>query len=105
MDSEAVTTAKSEPVEEELREDEEDLGEEEGEEGEEEEEEEYVESEPILSYLRMKNDIPKILQKDSVSCIKAGLKIIALGTHWGQVYILDHEGTKTMAKENVTTAS
>lgn len=66
----------------------------------EEEEEEYIESEPILSYLRMKNDIAKILQKDSVSCIKAGLKIIVLGTHWGQVYILDHEGTKTMSKEN-----
>ena len=63
MDLEAATTAK-EPVDEGSLEDEE-----------EEEEEEYFESEPILSYLRMKNDIPKILQKDSVSCIKAGLKV------------------------------
>ena len=64
MDLEAATTAK-EPFDEGSLE-----------EGEEEEDEEYIESEPILSYLRMKNDIPKILQKDSVSCIKAGLKVI-----------------------------
>jgi hypothetical protein len=42
---------------------------------EEEEEEEYVEAEPVLAYSRMKNDINKILQNDSVSCIKADHKV------------------------------
>ena len=40
-----------------------------------EEEEEYVEAEPVLAYSRMKNDINKILQNDSVSCIKADHKV------------------------------
>jgi hypothetical protein len=44
-------------------------------EGDEEEEEEYVEAEPVLAYSRMKNDINKILQNDSVSCIKADHKV------------------------------
>lgn len=39
------------------------------------EEEEYVEAEPVLAYSRMKNDINKILQNDSVSCIKADHKV------------------------------
>jgi hypothetical protein len=39
-------------------------------------EEEYVEeAEPILSYTRMKNDVLKILEQDSVSCIRAGHKV------------------------------
>jgi hypothetical protein len=38
-------------------------------------EEEYVEAEPVLAYSRMKNDINKILQNDSVSCIKADHKV------------------------------
>lgn len=36
---------------------------------------EYVETEPILAYSRMKNDINEILQNDSVSCIKADHKV------------------------------
>jgi hypothetical protein len=40
-----------------------------------EEEEEYAEAEPVLTYVRMKNDINEILQKDSVSCIKADHKV------------------------------
>ena len=71
------------------------------EEEEEEEEEESIESEPILSYARMKNDVLGILNDDSVSCIRAGSKIIVLGTHWGRVHILTHEGIITMTKENV----
>ena len=46
------------------------------EEEEEEEEEDYEEAEPVLAYSRMKNDFNEILTKDSVSCIKAGSKVI-----------------------------
>ena len=35
----------------------------------------YVETEPILAYSRMKNDIIAILEKDSVSCIRADHKV------------------------------
>jgi hypothetical protein len=48
----------------------------------EEEEEEYAEAEPVLTYVRMKNDINEILQKDSVSCIKADHKV-----KYSQLYI------------------
>ena len=36
---------------------------------------EYVETEPVLAYSRMKNDINEILLNDSVSCIKADHKV------------------------------
>jgi hypothetical protein len=42
----------------------------------EEEEEEGYEAEPVLAYSRMKNDIEKLMQNDSVSCIKAGHKVL-----------------------------
>lgn len=41
-----------------------------------EEEDEFEEAEPVLAYSRMKNDFNDILTKDSVSCIKAGSKVI-----------------------------
>ena len=37
---------------------------------------EYVETEPVLAYTRMKNDIHEILTKDSVSCIRSDHKVI-----------------------------
>lgn len=43
---------------------------------EEQEEDDYEEAEPVLAYSRMKNDFNEILTKDSVSCIKAGSKVI-----------------------------
>jgi vacuolar protein sorting-associated protein 41 len=61
---------------------------------------EYVETEPVLAYARMKNDATEILQKDSLSCIRAGHKIIVIGTHWGQVYIMDHDGNKIISKDS-----
>jgi hypothetical protein len=106
----------------------EDLHEDEDGEEEEEEEEEYAEAEPVLTYSRMKNDVNEILTQDSVSCIKAGhkvspskktkrgsflvsnlkkithpfsLKILVLGTHFGRIHIMDHDGNKNMTKENV----
>ena len=106
--------------------DEEELGPEEDEEEDEEEEEEesYAEAEPVLTYIRMKNDINDILQKDSVSCIKAdhkvwkrhifrigrkkiiynsfaSLQILVIGTHWGKIHLLDHDGNKIMTREFV----
>ena len=33
------------------------------------------ETEPVLAYTRMKNDISEILQKDSASCIRSNHKV------------------------------
>lgn len=49
-------------------------------------------TEPIFKYLRIASDLKDILKNDSVSCIKATSKILFIGTVWGQLYILDHEG-------------
>lgn len=45
------------------------------EEEEEEEESDYAEAEPVLAYSRIKNDVLGIIEKDSVSCIKADRKV------------------------------
>lgn len=42
---------------------------------EEEEESDYAEAEPVLAYSRIKNDVLGIIEKDSVSCIKADRKV------------------------------
>ncbi|XP_013188237.1 vacuolar protein sorting-associated protein 41 homolog [Amyelois transitella] len=48
--------------------------------------------EPKLKYDRMGNDVQNILQKDAVSCICVHTKFICLGTQWGVIHLLDHEG-------------
>ncbi|KAG7303143.1 hypothetical protein JYU34_013175 [Plutella xylostella] len=48
--------------------------------------------EPKLKYDRMGNDVQNILLKDAVSCIRVHPKFICLGTQWGVVHLLDHEG-------------
>lgn len=48
--------------------------------------------EPIFKYLRIASDLKDILKNDSISCVAATSKIIFIGTNWGQLYILDHEG-------------
>lgn len=50
------------------------------------------EMEPKLKYKRLCNDVKSVLQKDSVSCVAFHSKIICIGTRWGIVYMLDHEG-------------
>ncbi|XP_065201572.1 vacuolar protein sorting-associated protein 41 homolog [Planococcus citri] len=50
------------------------------------------EIEPKLKYERLSNDIQEILQKDSVSCVAFHPKIICIGTRWGLVHVLDHQG-------------
>lgn len=48
--------------------------------------------EPKLKYDRMGNDVQNILLKDAVSCICVHTKFICLGTQWGVIHLLDHEG-------------
>lgn len=63
---------------------------------------EYIETEPVLTYSRMKNDVAEILKSDSVSCIRTDHKILVLGTHWGRIHIMDHDGNKIMTKDCVS---
>lgn len=48
--------------------------------------------EPKLKYNRMGNDVENILLKDAVSCICVHTKFICIGTQWGVIHLLDHEG-------------
>ncbi|XP_072932333.1 vacuolar protein sorting-associated protein 41 homolog [Epargyreus clarus] len=48
--------------------------------------------EPKLKYDRMGNDVQNILLNDAVSCICVHTKFICLGTQWGVIHLLDHEG-------------
>ncbi|XP_075973068.1 vacuolar protein sorting-associated protein light [Anticarsia gemmatalis] len=48
--------------------------------------------EPKLKYDRLANDVQSILLKDAVSCICVHTKFICLGTQWGVIHLLDHEG-------------
>lgn len=63
---------------------------------------EYIETEPVLTYSRMKNDVAEILKSDSVSCIRTDHKILVLGTHWGRIHIMDHDGNQIMTKDCVS---
>ncbi|XP_023245970.1 vacuolar protein sorting-associated protein 41 homolog [Copidosoma floridanum] len=51
------------------------------------------ETEPLLKYVRMRNDVVNILQKDAASCIVAHPKFLCLGSHWGTIHILDHQAS------------
>ncbi|XP_076360932.1 vacuolar protein sorting-associated protein light isoform X2 [Tachypleus tridentatus] len=57
------------------------------------------EVEPKLCYARIINDLPQILKKDAASCIAVDPKFLALGTHWGVIHILDHQGNNIRSKE------
>lgn len=48
--------------------------------------------EPKLKYDRMENDLKNILLKDAVSCICVHPKFICIGTQWGVIHMLDHDG-------------
>ncbi|RWS26604.1 vacuolar protein sorting-associated protein 41-like protein [Leptotrombidium deliense] len=52
------------------------------------------EVEPKLTYERMVNDVVNILQHDSATCIAVHSKFIALGTNYGKIHILDHNGNR-----------
>lgn len=79
------------------------------------------EVEPRLKYVRMKNDLEKILQNDAASCIAVHPKVpnlfrtfevrlgssiqyslylqfLCLGSHWGRIHLLDHQGNSISSK-------
>ncbi|KAK7109649.1 hypothetical protein V1264_013653 [Littorina saxatilis] len=65
----------------------------------EDESESEEEVEPKLKYERIANDLTAILSKDAASCIAVHTKFLALGTHWGMIFILDHTGNNIRDKE------
>ncbi|XP_025785570.1 vacuolar protein sorting-associated protein 41 homolog [Puma concolor] len=58
-------------------------------------EEEESEEEPKLKYERLSNGVTEILQKDAAGCMTVHDKFLALGTHYGKVYLLDVQGNIT----------
>ncbi|XP_025830960.1 vacuolar protein sorting-associated protein 41 homolog [Agrilus planipennis] len=56
------------------------------------------EIEPKLKYCRLSNDLQSILPQDAASCIAVHPKFICLGSHWGVIHILDHQGDKIEGK-------
>uniref|UniRef100_A0A8C9T5J4 Vacuolar protein sorting-associated protein 41 homolog n=1 Tax=Scleropages formosus TaxID=113540 RepID=A0A8C9T5J4_SCLFO len=67
-------------------------------------EEEESEEEPKLKYERLANGVTEILQKDAASCMTVHDKFLALGTHFGKVYLLDVQGNVTQKFEIVSTS-
>uniref|UniRef100_A0A3B3TDL1 Vacuolar protein sorting-associated protein 41 homolog n=1 Tax=Paramormyrops kingsleyae TaxID=1676925 RepID=A0A3B3TDL1_9TELE len=55
--------------------------------------------EPKLKYERLANGVTEILQKDAASCMTVHDKFLALGTHFGKVYLLDIQGNITQKFE------
>lgn len=62
-------------------------------------EEEDSEEEPKLKYERLMNGVTEILQKDAASCMTVHEKFLALGTHFGKVFLLDIQGNITQKFE------
>ncbi|XP_076806786.1 vacuolar protein sorting-associated protein 41 homolog isoform X1 [Clavelina lepadiformis] len=54
--------------------------------------------EPQLKYERMGSDLLEILKTDAASCVALHCKFVALGTHWGKMHILDHQGNNITSK-------
>jgi vacuolar protein sorting-associated protein 41 len=48
--------------------------------------------EPLFKYLRIACDLREIVQNSSISCIAVSSKVIFIGTSWGDLFIIDHEG-------------
>uniref|UniRef100_A0A182IX16 Uncharacterized protein n=1 Tax=Anopheles atroparvus TaxID=41427 RepID=A0A182IX16_ANOAO len=48
--------------------------------------------EPKLKYRRLSNDIKNILSEEAISCIAVHPRFLCLGTHWGRIHMLDHQG-------------
>ena len=91
-------------IDEEDEEEEDDDEEEEEEDGEDgssddEDEEEEAMEEPRIRYDRIRQDVSEILHSDAASCLAAHEKFLALGTHWGVVHILDHQGNRIRERE------
>lgn len=48
--------------------------------------------EPLFKYLRIACDLREIVRNSSISCVNATSKVIFVGTSWGDLFIIDHEG-------------
>lgn len=59
--------------------------------------------EPKLKYVRMSNDLQDILLKDAASCIAVHPKFVCLGTHWGTIHLLDHQGNMIRGNRKLPT--
>ncbi|KAI4885937.1 hypothetical protein NFI96_011058 [Prochilodus magdalenae] len=70
-----------------------------GEESTDESEEEDSEEEPKLKYERLANGVTEIMQKDAASCMTVHDKFLALGTHFGKIFLLDIQGNVTQKYE------
>uniref|UniRef100_A0A3Q3AWS8 Vacuolar protein sorting-associated protein 41 homolog n=1 Tax=Kryptolebias marmoratus TaxID=37003 RepID=A0A3Q3AWS8_KRYMA len=62
-------------------------------------EEDTSEEEPKLKYERLSNGVTEILQNDAASCMTVHDKFLALGTHFGKVFLLDIQGNITQKFE------
>ncbi|KAJ1647692.1 Vacuolar protein sorting-associated protein 41 [Coemansia asiatica] len=60
----------------------------------EDEEEEDEEEEPALRYKRLGGSVDLIFEKDTASALSAAERFLVLGTHWGNVIIIDFEGNE-----------
>ncbi|KAL9968327.1 hypothetical protein ACROYT_G026688, partial [Oculina patagonica] len=77
--------------------DDDDDDEEEEEDGSDEDEDEV---EPKLKYERIGNAMNTILNgEECASCMAVHTKFLALGTHYGVVHILDHQGNPSSSKK------
>ncbi|CAG8436458.1 3839_t:CDS:10 [Diversispora eburnea] len=56
------------------------------------EEESIEEEEPELKYKRLEADVSELLKKDAASAMAVSDKYVALGTHNGDLFILDFDG-------------
>lgn len=48
--------------------------------------------EPLFKYIRIACDLREIVKNTSISAFNTTTKVILLGTSWGELHILDHEG-------------
>ncbi|KAJ2813134.1 Vacuolar protein sorting-associated protein 41 [Coemansia furcata] len=58
----------------------------------EEEDSEEEEDEPALRYKRLGGSVAGLLEKDTASTLRACSRFLVLGTHWGNVVVIDIEG-------------
>ncbi|XP_026463874.1 vacuolar protein sorting-associated protein 41 homolog [Ctenocephalides felis] len=56
--------------------------------------------EPKLKYVRISNDLRKILSSDAASCVAVHPKFLCLGTHFGKIYLFDHQGNIVTLNSN-----
>ncbi|KAI1300178.1 Vacuolar protein sorting-associated protein 41 -like protein [Halotydeus destructor] len=66
-------------------------------------EDESEDVEPRLIYERIENEVKQIVEKDAISSVCVHEKFVAIGTHWGKIFILDQLGTRFIGNLYFTT--